>query len=138
MLPGFIRWAKTMNIKVSWDNDDKTVIRYDFEGPWTWDDFRIAAEEAFAMTRSVEHTVDTISNFFPGVLLPANAMFQFRRIMEEAPKNRGVNVIVGSSAFIRTMVMMFSSVNRQLAKRIVIVDRLDQARAVLAERRKQV
>jgi hypothetical protein len=127
-----------MNIKVAWDNEDKTVIRYDFEGPWTWDDFRIAAEKAFAMTRSVEHTVDTISNFFPGVLLPANAMFHFRRVMEDAPKNRGVNVIVGSSAFIRTMVMMFSSVNRQLAKRIIIVDRLDQARAALAERRREV
>ena len=127
-----------MNIKVSWDNEEKTVIRYDFEGPWTWDEFRIAAEEVFAMTRSVEHQVDTISNFFPGVMLPPNAMFQFRRIMEDAPKNRGINVIVSSSAFIRTMVMMFGSVNRQLAKRLIIVDRLDQARAALAERRKQV
>ncbi len=126
-----------MNIKVSWDNDDKNVIRYDFEGPWTWADFRIAAEEAFAMTRSVEHTVDTISNFYPGVLLPANAMFQFRRIMEDAPKNRGVNVIVGSSAFIRTMVMMFSRINRNLGRRLIVVDKIEQARAVLDERRKK-
>jgi hypothetical protein len=126
-----------MSIKVSWDNADQTVIRYDFEGPWTWADFRIAAEEAFAMTRSVEHTVDTISNFLPGVLLPPNAMFQFRQIMEDAPKNRGINVIVGSSAFIRTMVMMFSSINRQLAKRLIVVDKIEQARAVLDEGRKK-
>jgi len=126
-----------MNIKVSWDNDDKTVIRYDFEGTWTWEDFKIAATEAFAMTRSVEHPVDTISNFLPGVLLPPNAIFQFRRIMEDAPPNRGVNVIVGSSAFIRTMVMMFSGINRNLSKRLIVVDRLDQARAAIAARRKK-
>jgi hypothetical protein len=126
-----------MNIKVSWDNEDKTIIRYDFEGTWTWADFRTAAEEAFAMTRSVEHTVDTISNFYPGVMLPPNAMFQFRQIMEDAPPNRGVNVIVGSSAFIRTMVMIFSSINRNLAKRLIVVDNLEQARGTLSVQRKK-
>lgn len=125
-----------MNVTVSWDNDARTVIRYDFEKQWTWDEFYAAATSAFAMTRSVSHLVDTISNFTPGAALPPNALFQFRRAMYTAPANRGVNVIVGASALIKTLVLLFSQLNRDLSERLILVDSLEQAREVLAERRK--
>jgi hypothetical protein len=124
-----------MPISVSWDNDDKTTIRYDFNGQWTWDEFRVSSENAFAMTRSVSHTVDSISNFDPTTTLPPNALFQFRRAMTTAPKNRGVTVIVGGALFVRTMVGVFGKLNRQLGERLLLADTLDQARARLAERR---
>jgi hypothetical protein len=125
-----------MSVKVSWDNESKTTIRYDFEGEWTWDEFRAAAQVAFALTRSVTYTVDTISNFPPGTRLPANAFLQFRRAMADAPKNRGVTVIAGGSSFIKTMVSVFSKVNKQLGERLMVVDSLQEARKVLTERRK--
>jgi hypothetical protein len=50
-----------MPITVNWDNDAKTVIRYDFEGHWNWDEFRAAANEAFVFTRSVQHRVDRLA-----------------------------------------------------------------------------
>jgi hypothetical protein len=56
--------------------------------------------------------------------------------MSDAPKNRGVTVIAGGSSFIKTMVTVFSKVNRQLGERLVVVDSLEEARKVLAERRK--
>ena len=124
-----------MGITVQWDNEEKTVIRYDFEGYWEWSEFRKKAEEAFAMTRSVKHKVDTISNFLPGTSLPKNAIFQFRRIMSEAPENRGVNCIVGASNFIRTLVTIFSRIYTQLGERLIIADSLSQARSILKKRR---
>jgi len=125
-----------MTVKVSWDNEIKTTIRYDFEGEWNWAEFHAAAQQAFALTRSVEHTVDTISNFLPGTRLPANAFLQFRRAMVDAPKNRGITVIAGNSSFITMMVSVFSKVNKQLGKRLMVVSSLQEARKVLAERRK--
>jgi hypothetical protein len=125
-----------MSIKVSWDNEAKTIIRYDFEGDWNWEEFHVAAQEAFKLTRSVEHTVDTISNFLPGTRLPANAFLQFRRAMVDAPKNRGVTAIAGNSSFITRMVSVFSKVNKRLGERLVVVASLEEARKVLAERRK--
>jgi hypothetical protein len=125
-----------MNVKVSWDNDDKTTIRYDFEPHWTWDEFYKVAEDAFALTRSVEHTVDSISHFKPGANLPPNALMHFRRAMVNAPKNRGVTVIVGGSMFIKMMVTVFSKLNRQLGERLLLADTLAQARVMLAARRK--
>ena len=120
-----------MTITVQWDNDDKTVIRYDFTGYWNWAEFRKQAQTAFAMTRSVEHQVDTISNFLPGTHIPKDAFIHFRRVMTDAPPNRGVNVIVGASQFIRALVTIFSRIYTQLGKRLMLADSLEAARDIL-------
>jgi hypothetical protein len=122
-------------ITVQWDNDEKTVIRYDFQGYWDWTEFREKAIEAFILTRSVDHKVDTISNFLPGTTIPRNALSQFRNIMTEAPENRGVNCIVGVSVFIRTLVNVFSRLYPQLGERIIVAASLADARAILKKRR---
>jgi hypothetical protein len=125
-----------MGITVQWDNEEKTVIRYDFRGYWDWAEFREKAEEAFAMTRSVSYKVDTISNFTHGTSIPRDAMFQFQRIMTNAPENRGVNCIIGISQFIRILVTVFSRINTQLGERLIIADSLEHARSILKQRRK--
>jgi hypothetical protein len=123
-----------MSITVNWDNDDKTVIRYDFAGQWDWADFRAATVEAFALTRSVTHRVDSISNFQPGSNLPSDALFQFSRIMKVAPPNRGTTVIVGGTMFINNLVSIFSKIYKPLGARLLIASTLDEARKKLAER----
>jgi hypothetical protein len=124
-----------MNITVSWDNKQKTVIRYDFEGRWTWEEFYSASSQAFAMTCTVKHRVDTISNFKHGSVLPPNALIQFRQVMLNAPKNRGINVIVAHNSFVATLVKIFSNLNKRLGERLAVVDSLDEARMLLADRR---
>jgi hypothetical protein len=125
-----------MGITVVWDNDEQTIMRYDFEGQWVWSEFFAATAEAFTLTRSVTQTVDSISNFKPGAALPSDALFQFRRAMATAPKNRGVTVIVGGSTLIKTMVIVFGKVNRQLGERLFLADTLDQARMLISSRYK--
>ena len=125
-----------MGVNVLWDNDAHTAIRYDFEGQWTWSEFDAATKTAFELTRSVDHAVDSISNFRPGALIPSNALFQFRRAMVDAPKNRGITVIVGSSTFIKTLVSVFSRLNRSFGERLLLADTLDQARALLLARQR--
>src|SRR5215216_144560 len=96
-------------VTVSWDNEAKNIIRYDFQGRWTWEDFYAASAQAFAMTRSVIHRVDAISHFHHGAVLPPNALYHFRHAMINAPKNRGVNVIVGATSFVKTLIKIFSN-----------------------------
>jgi hypothetical protein len=122
-------------ITVSWDNEAKNIIRYDFQGRWTWEDFYAASAQAFAMTRSVTHRVDAISNFHEGAVLPPNAMYHFRHAMISAPPNRGVNVIVGATTFVKTLIKIFSNLNKRLGQRLVLANSLDDARMLLAARR---
>lgn len=126
-----------MTITVNWDNAAKTAIRYDFEGKWTWDEFRTAANEAFKMTRSVSHRVDGISNFLPGASLPSDALFHFSRAMRDAPPNRGRTVIVGGTPFINNLVWTFSKIYKPLGKRILIAPTLDEARVRLYIQRQE-
>ena len=127
-----------MTITVQWDNDDKTVIRYDFTGYWNWAEFREKAQLAFVMTRSVAHQVDTISNFLPDTHIPKDAFIHFRRVMMDAPPNRGVNVIVGASQFIHVLVTIFSRIYTQLGKRLLLANSLEDARHILDKQRGQL
>jgi hypothetical protein len=121
-----------MPITVRWDNEAKTVIRYDFEGYWDWDEFRTAANEAFAFTRSVQHRVDSISYFRAGSDLPSDALFQFNRIMKTAPENRGTTVIVGGSMFINNLVSIFSKIYKPLGQKLRLATTLNEARDLLS------
>lgn len=49
-----------MPVKVSWDNDEQTIIRYETYDRWTMQEFWEAYEEARRMLDSVEHEVDFI------------------------------------------------------------------------------
>jgi hypothetical protein len=122
-----------MGVQVGWDTENKKAIRYDFQGQWTWHDFRQATTEGFALTKSVKHRVDTISNFHPGANLPSDALFQFNRAMKNAPENRGVTVIVGGTSFIKNLVSIFSRVYKPLGKRLVLASSVEEARRKLAE-----
>ena len=124
-----------MGVQVCWDNPEQTILRYDFEGQWTWDEFHTAAGEAFAMTTSVPHVVDTISYFHKGTLLPANALYHFRQVMVNAPPNRGLNAIVGGTNLVRTTVYLFMKIYVILARRLLLCGSLEDARSVLTRRR---
>jgi hypothetical protein len=124
-----------MSVTANWDNEAKTVVRYDFKDKWTWAEFRTAATEAFAMTRSVPHRVDSISYFHHGATVPSDALFHFSRAMRDAPSNRGTTVIVGGSFFINNLVSTFSKIYKPLGQRLLIASTLDEARVKLYARR---
>ena len=44
-----------MSVQVAWDNHEKTIVRYVFEGKWTWDEFYPAYNKAIEMENSVTH-----------------------------------------------------------------------------------
>jgi hypothetical protein len=126
-----------MGITVSWDNESKTATRYDFQGRWTWDEFRRATVEAFALTSSVTHRVDSISYFHKGADLPSNALFHFSKAMKDAPTNRGMTIIVGGTVLINNLVSIFSKVYKPLGARLMLAHTLEEARQKLAAKRPQ-
>ena len=90
-----------------------------------------------ALTQTVDHTVDIISNMHDAKTLPPNALLNFRGAMMNVPKNRGTYVIVGVAPVIKAMVAVFSRAYKRLGRMMVVVDSVDEARAVLADRRQE-
>ncbi len=126
-----------MPIQVAWDNDEQTVIRYDFQGSWSWSDYSQAVEEADRMMLSVDHTVDAIANLQHSRGLPTGAIHHVRRTITKAPPQLGVIVIAHPSLFVQAMTTAFNRVYPHLGERILLADTLDEARALIARRRRK-
>lgn len=79
-----------MSIKVTWDDNDKLAIRYDFNGVWDWIEFAWANTRAFSMMNTVSHEVSIILNLKNGVDMPIGAMSAIQQMLSLAPHNLGV------------------------------------------------
>jgi hypothetical protein len=126
-----------MGIRVQWDNDDKTIVRWDFDGPWKWDDYFVAQLESNRLLDSVDHLVDIIGNIQKSRLLPPSAVSVYRSSLKSAAPNLGLIVLVGSSSFVRQMVNIFMKLFRFKGPGtdFRFADSEEEARQIIAEYR---
>lgn len=124
-----------MAVTPHWDNDDKTVLRYDLAGRWTWDEFFAAFDEGTKMLAEAQHTVHFIVNPIdlmskgylpPGVL--QNTLTLYRR----TKANAGATVIVGGSPLFRSLNGIGQRIYPRIAQRMHFADSLDEARKLLS------
>ncbi len=120
-----------MKISVQWDNDAKTVIRYDFTGSWDWHTYEQALEQGFTMTESVPHEVHMLVNLHPKVTLTDGAMLYLKRTLAALPANQGLVIIVGGDSNARTTINLFSRINKNLGRRLAVAKDLTEARSTL-------
>jgi hypothetical protein len=122
-----------MRIPVVWENDDKTVVRFDERGSWTWAEFDEAVDRIVALIRSVPHRVNII------VLSPERfpsgfPLVHFQRVVLLLPHNTGKIVLINNSPFQRRLNNILMTIFPALKKQVVFVDSVDEAYEVLTER----
>jgi hypothetical protein len=122
-----------MPVHIQWDNDDKTAIRYDYEGKWSWDELYDVSKKAVEMFHSVNHKVNVIHNLANSPNLPSGALSHAHRFSAQNPENWGISVVVGTSAFVSSLIQVFRKVYRQFGERYYTAMTLEQARQVLAQ-----
>lgn len=99
-----------MNIRAAWDNEDNTILRYEFLKGWSWNDLYQAFEIGNSLLDSVEHRVDVIMDFTNASLFaPSGAINQAQHVANNPRHpNIGLTVVVGSSF----MSGMFKMINK--------------------------
>ena len=122
-----------MGITVVWDDDAKSIIRWDFEGYWTWEDFQAGVEQSLEMAQSVTHRIDVIPDATGTEHLSPGALPQFRHVFEVSPPHLRLMVITGANPFAQAIVNVFIRLNRISNWRIAKT--LDEARAIIAQDR---
>jgi len=128
-----------MNVKIDWDNDQKDVLRWDLEGRWHWDDIHNAVERSVALRKEVKHERDVsviinVQHFTP---LSTSALKETRKAMLIRPENRELVVVVGRSAYTRTIVDIFRRRYVDMADQFVGVESLSAARKRIRDWRKE-
>ena len=124
-----------MGIEVVWDNEEKTIIRYDYGSAWTWEDYWAASQSAREMLKTVAYEVDIIANFEAGMRPPLSAISHFKQSLDTTPENLGVVVVAGRDDLLKALVSIFNKIYDQFRLTVLIASSLDEARAILAERR---
>jgi hypothetical protein len=124
-----------MTVTNSWDNDDKTIIRMEVSGRWTWDEMYKASEEGYAMLESVNHTVYPIIDFSKSQGMPKNAITHARNMMGKQHPHTGMTVFVGANTLFvslwRIFVRLYALFSRE--QDFTFANTLDEARQSLKE-----
>jgi hypothetical protein len=136
-----------MLVKVAWDNEEKTIIRYHFEKGWGWNDLYLGMQEAGKMLAEQHHTVDIIMDFKDASLIPQNALTHIQRAFKNPkPENAGLTVIIAPSRFFQALVdaaqkVMGKNANgwtlKFVMKNEAAMDAINASRAKVVEEKQQ-
>lgn len=97
-----------MDIKVTWLDEQKTIVHQQYPKKWTWDDFYGMRDVVKAMIESRHETIHIISDFREYSHLPrGNIMMHSRNVLNSYPDNWGLLIVVTNYSLIAAMVNLF-------------------------------
>ncbi len=129
-----------MGINVAWDSKDNTIIRYDLEGLWNWEDYRAAVTQSLKMMEGVNYPVGIIANFNADTMVPRAASVPrsapaASEKMSAMPDNMEVIVITGGNAFVEVTVTGFCKLYNRVARKFLVASSVEEARQLIHQRR---
>ena len=120
-----------MPISIEWDDDEHTIIRWTFEGAWTWHEFVEVQVEFRKLLDDITYRVNVIADMQNAHTLPANSLTTFKQIDSNIHPNRDRVVVVGANAFVRTMAATFDRVFPSKTPDFLFADSIEEARKTL-------
>ena len=103
-----------MTIAVAWDNEKKTIIRYEFQKGWSWDEVDPAFKIADGLMSSVDHKVDVIMDFSPSSLLvPKGALTHAQRALSNPRHDNLASTVIVGSRFVQAITDLARKVARK-------------------------
>ena len=120
-----------MGVNVLWDNEEKTIIRQDYQGPWTWNEFFQACAQSAGMMREVTHRVDLVADLKQGIMPRSGSSISFaRKVLNDYPANWGGMIII-VNPYIGALVSVFKQFDRKLGAKVNTAPSLDAARKMI-------
>ncbi|MCA0458964.1 MAG: hypothetical protein LCI00_33755 [Chloroflexi bacterium] len=124
-----------MGISVVWDNPERTIIRFIYNGQWSLDNFYQALNESHQMMDSVDFRVGIIIDMENSKLVPNGVLSHGKNVSMRKHQNQGKSVIVGAGGLVRTLFDVYRKVYRTSFDDTAyhFVSNLDEARTLLLQ-----
>jgi len=109
-----------MGIEVNWDNEEKTIIQYVYEGRWTLQDFDDARAKAAKLEETVTHRIDVIVDVRKSSLVPTGAISRGKQVITTTPvshPSEAMAIIVGAGPLVRSIYDVVSKVYPDIVRR---------------------
>ncbi len=126
-----------MAIRVIWDTADRTAIRAEFEYDWNWDDFYAALLKVVRLASEDESRVDLIVDLSDSRSLNSSAAYYCQRWIDLWPANIGHVAVITKQPVIAAVVSLVTRLSHRCRGNASVVGSLEEARAVLLERREE-
>jgi hypothetical protein len=123
-----------MSIKVAWDNPEQTIISFDFEGRWDWDELYAASDQATRMLDSTDHMVDFIMDIRETQQIPKDFMSHAERVASGSHPRRGVMIVVGANGLLRTLGGGLRKLFPDATRNLAFAADLEEAYAIIADK----
>ena len=133
-----------MPIHISWKDEEKTILFIQFLDEWTWDDYKLALEDARLMVENIDHhfvqLIDMRQSKVVSTTSASPHILQGRR--KTFSEHVGITVILGAETKIKVILDAFEKNLGKAYPKRYLVETMDEAMAVLeehfAERSKKV
>ena len=123
-----------MGVTWSWDNSDRSIIRFTFISPWMLGEFIAANQEAVECTENFDHMVDAIFDFRKGTMIPSGTVSIFRNTARRAlaSPNEGITVLLGNITFIQMIYTGITQLSPDLTRTVKQVTSDSEAYRIIA------
>ncbi|MDX1993077.1 MAG: hypothetical protein SF029_11840 [bacterium] len=123
-----------MAISVFWDNEEKTLLRWEVKGEWTPEEFREAGVKTFSLTTMTEnefHLIINVNHTTP----PPFPLPIFQEALRSASPQLCSVVVVKADDFSRSMLQTLKHHKIPFVRegRLHIADSMHEARHIIAE-----
>jgi hypothetical protein len=122
-----------MSVTYRWDNEEKTIMRFSFEEPWTWDEYYVMKPESDKIIASVSHKVGAIIEIPRDLHLGANALTHSRTIDRTRPANLAVMIIVTESSLVKAFLGLAARLPAQFSEGFRWAPTLEKAHEIIRE-----
>lgn len=125
-----------MPVTFEWLDEERTIALTTMSGGWTWDEFGSISQQYREDLKTINHPVYEIIVFdqMARSWLPPNAISYGRNLLRSQPDNIIMSIAVTRNTFLRNMINMLMNLT-QSSYKIAIVGTLDEAHALIAERK---
>jgi hypothetical protein len=125
-----------MPVNLLWDDPDKSILRFEYQGKWTWEELHNAIVQAADELHETRYRVDTIHDLTDSRGLPPDALARAPSIARQLSNRNGIVVVIGG-AFFNTMLSIFNRVYPQFgsASRYKSAHTLDEAYDLIEQSR---
>ena len=120
-----------MPIHITWENEERTIIRHAYEGKWTIQEYYELIRKNYEHIDSVNHTVDIINDLRNTSQLPGDMIPAIRYAIQNRHPNEGINVMVGASALIQMLVEAVNKTTRMTVTQANYVENLEDAYPII-------
>jgi hypothetical protein len=119
-----------MTIHVFWDDSERTILRFDGEGEWTWQDFDRKVDEAMILARSARTRIDVITILI-GPMASGSPIPHYQRAWKHLPDNVCTVVVVQHDPHAQAMYRLMTQLSSKIENSSRTADTLEEARALV-------